>query len=211
MQNNSNTAESLVPEQAVIMVVDDNPDSLTLLSDILSEQSFQVRQALNGRLALAAVKQQPPDLFILDIRMPEMDGFELCRQLKNDDLTRNVPVIFISGLDNSDDKIKAFEIGGQDYITKPFEDTEVLARVKTHIALRKKEIALQMALDEVQQLKGILPICCLCKQIRDDKGYWQQVEHYISEHSDVKFSHGYCPACYEKEMMKLDNFRKTKQ
>ena len=205
MHNHPNTAEHNSPDQAVIMVVDDNHDSLKLLTDILSEQGFQVRQALNGQLALAAVKQQSPDLFILDIRMPEMDGFELCRQLKKDIVTRDVPVIFISGLDNPNDKVKAFNIGGQDYITKPFEDTEVLARVKTHIALRKKEIELKRALDEVQQLKGILPICCQCKQIRDDKGYWQQVEQYISEHSDVQFTHSFCPNCYEKEMAKLNN------
>jgi len=135
MHNHPNTAEHNSPDQAVIMVVDDNHDSLKLLTDILSEQGFQVRQALNGQLALAAVKQQSPDLFILDIRMPEMDGFELCRQLKNNDVTRNVPVIFISGLEDSDDKVKAFRIGGQDYITKPFEDTEVLARVKLHLEI----------------------------------------------------------------------------
>jgi len=205
MHNHPSTPEHNLSDQSVIMVVDDNHDSLKLLTDILSEQGFQVRQALNGQLALAAVKQQSPDLFILDIRMPEMDGFELCRQLKKDIVTRDVPVIFISGLDNPNDKVKAFNIGGQDYITKPFEDTEVLARVKTHIALRKKEIELKRALDEVQQLKGILPICCQCKQIRDDKGYWQQVEQYISEHSDVQFTHSFCPNCYEKEMAKLNN------
>ncbi len=137
MDNHFSTTDNHGPGQAVIMVVDDNPDNLKLLSDILSEEGFQVRQALNGRLALAAVKQQPPDLFILDIRMPEMDGFELCRQLKSDTVTRNIPVIFVSGLDQSDDKIKAFEIGGQDYITKPFEDTEVLARVKLHLELSR--------------------------------------------------------------------------
>ncbi len=120
-------------DQSVIMVVDDNHDSLKLLTDILSEQGFQVRQALNGQLALTAVKQQSPDLFILDIRMPGMDGFELCRQLKGEATTCNVPVIFISGLNDSADKVKAFDIGGQDYITKPFEDTEVLARVKLHL------------------------------------------------------------------------------
>jgi len=129
----SPTTKKDVADEAVIMAVDDNPDNLKLLSDILSEQGFQVRQALNGRLALAAVKQQPPDLFILDIRMPEMDGFELCRQLKDNVTTCNVPVIFISGLNDSTDKVKAFDIGGQDYITKPFEDTEVLARVKLHL------------------------------------------------------------------------------
>ncbi len=133
MDKYSPTIKKSASEQAVIMVVDDNPDNLKLLSDILSEQGFQVRQALNGRLALAAIKQQSPDLFILDVRMPEMDGFELCRQLKNDITTCNVPVIFISGLGEPADKVKAFEVGGQDYITKPFEDTEVLARVKLHL------------------------------------------------------------------------------
>jgi len=133
MDNHSSTNKRHVTDKAVIMIVDDNPDSLKLLSDILSEQGFQVRQALNGQLALAAAKQQSPDLFILDIRMPEMDGFELCRQLKNEATTCSVPVIFISGLNDSADKVKAFDIGGQDYITKPFEDTEVLARVKLHL------------------------------------------------------------------------------
>jgi len=201
----SPTTKKDVADEAVIMAVDDNPDNLKLLSDILSEQGYQVRQALNGRLALTAVKQQSPDLFILDIRMPEMDGFELCRQLKKDIATCSVPVIFISGLGNSADKVRAFAIGGQDYITKPFEDTEVLARVKTHLVLRKKEVELQQALKDIQQLKGILPICCECKQIRDDQGYWQQVEQYISEHSDVQFSHGYCPTCYEKKVEELKN------
>ncbi len=133
MHNHPSTTEHNSPDHSVIMVVDDNPDSLKLLSDILSEQGFQVRQALNGQLALAAAKQQPPGLFILDIRMPEMDGFELCRQLKKEPTTCSVPVIFISGLNDSADKVKAFDIGGQDYITKPFEDTEVLARVKLHL------------------------------------------------------------------------------
>jgi len=137
MQSHSFTTENFKPEQNIVMVVDDNPDNLTLLSDILSAQGFQVRQALSGRMALAAVKQQPPDLFILDIRMPEMDGFELCRQLKNDVVTSKVPVIFISGLDEPENKVKAFEIGGQDYITKPFEDTVVLARVKLQLELSR--------------------------------------------------------------------------
>ncbi|MEA2115298.1 MAG: response regulator transcription factor [Thermodesulfobacteriota bacterium] len=152
MDNHCSTTKKDVADQTVIMVVDDNPDSLKLLSDILSVQGFQVRQALNGRLALAAVKQQPPDLFILDIRMPEMDGFELCRQLKNDSATCSVPVIFISGLNDSADKVKAFDIGGQDYITKPFEHIEVLARVKLHLevsSMRKnlEKIVLQRTIN----------------------------------------------------------------
>ncbi|MEA3230582.1 MAG: response regulator [Thermodesulfobacteriota bacterium] len=143
MQTHSSMYESLETDQAVIMIIDDSPDSLKLLSNILSEQGFQVRQALNGRVALGVIKQQPPDLIILDIRMPEMDGFEVCRQLKKDGMTCGVPIIFISGLGESDDKIRAFEVGGQDYITKPFEDAEVLARVKLHLELSRMKQGLE--------------------------------------------------------------------
>lgn len=124
-------------DRAIIMTIDDSPESLKLLTNILAGQGFEVRQALNGRMALEAIRRQLPDLIILDIRMPEMDGLELCRQLKNDANTRIVPIIFISGLKDSDDKIKAFEAGGLDYITKPFQEAEVLARVKLHLALNK--------------------------------------------------------------------------
>ncbi len=128
-------AEKTAAQQAVIMLIDDDPENLKLLSQILSEQGFQVRQALNGRLALKVIFQQLPDLIILDVRMPEIDGFEVCRQLKKDDAAGKVPIIFISGLESPGDKVQAFAMGAQDYITKPFQDTEVLARVKLHLEL----------------------------------------------------------------------------
>jgi DNA-binding response OmpR family regulator len=89
---------------------------------------------------------------------------------------------------------------GVDYITKPFQQAEVLARIKTHVMLRKRERQLEQALAEIKTLSGILPICAYCKQIRNDQGYWQQVEDYISQHSKAMFSHGICPDCYRKEM-----------
>ncbi|MEN8210365.1 MAG: response regulator [Thermodesulfobacteriota bacterium] len=143
MLRHSSIINSSVEDDAVIMIVDDSPASLKLLTDILASQGFDVRQALNGQMALEAVKQQLPDLIILDIRMPEMDGLEVCRQLQNDGDTRKVPVIFISGLSDSDDKIQAFEAGGLDYITKPFQEAEVLARVKLHLALSRMKQGLE--------------------------------------------------------------------
>ena len=148
MQTKLSTTGDFLTQDAVIMIIDDSPDSLKLLSEILLVQGFQVRQALSGRVALSVIQQQPPDLIILDIRMPEMDGFEVCRQLKTNEKTRSIPVIFISGLEQTDDKIKAFEVGGLDYITKPFEPTEVMVRVKRHLELSRMQQNLE---DMVQQ------------------------------------------------------------
>jgi response regulator RpfG family c-di-GMP phosphodiesterase len=135
----------------------------------------------------------------------------VCKQLKSDEKTSGIPVIFISALNELDDKIKAFSLGGVDYITKPFQAEEVLARVKTHLTLRTlqksiedKNAQLQKALDEVKILSGFLPICSSCKNIRDDKGYWNQIENYISKHSEAEFSHSICPECAKKIYPDLD-------
>lgn len=118
-----------------ISVVDDTPANLRLLDDLLRQQGYQVRLFPRGALALKAAAAHPPDLFLLDIMMPEMDGFEVCRQLKANPALRDIPVIFISALTDSDNKLKAFAEGGMDYVTKPFQEAEVLARVRTHLAL----------------------------------------------------------------------------
>ena len=118
-----------------ILVVDDTPANLRLLAGMLTDQGYKVRPAPNGRLALTAARAAPPDLILLDINMPGMNGYEVCAALKDDPQTRDVPVIFISALDQTEDKIEAFTLGGVDYITKPFQIEEVLARVKTHLTL----------------------------------------------------------------------------
>ena len=169
---------------------------------MLAEQNYLVRPALNCEIAIKAVNTSSPDLILLDIRMPGMDGYEVCKQLKSEEKTRGIPIIFISALNELEDKVKAFSLGGVDYITKPFQVEEVLARVKTHLTLRNlqksledKNAQLQKALDEIKILQGIIPICANCKKIRDDKGFWNQVEAYISKHSEAKFSHSICPTC----------------
>ncbi len=131
--------------KADILIVDDKPANLRLLSQMLVENGYQVRPAPDGSVALAAAQAQPPDLILLDIRMPEMDGYQVCKHLKADPSTRDIPIIFISALDETRDKVKAFAIGGVDYVTKPLQFQEVLARVKTHLALRRLQTDLQHA------------------------------------------------------------------
>ena len=126
-----------------ILIVDDKIPNLKLLSMILSSESYQVRPTNNPKMAIKSALVQPPDLILLDVKMPEMDGFELCKRLKEDERTREVPVIFISALQNVEDRIHGFEVGGVDFITKPFQEGEVLARVKTHMELRRMQLNLE--------------------------------------------------------------------
>ena len=195
-----------------ILVVDDTKENLRILVEALGGEGYKVRPALSGRIALEAARKEVPDLILLDILMPGMDGYQACEALKADARLRDVPVIFISALDEVADKIKGFRAGGVDYISKPFQTEEVLARVETHLtlralqkdleekneSLRKLNRDLQQALDEIKTLRGIIPICASCKKIRDDNDSWQRIEKYISDHSEAEFSHGICPDCAKK-------------
>ncbi|NEO99564.1 MAG: response regulator [Symploca sp. SIO2E9] len=120
---------------ADILIVDDMPDNLRLLSSMLTDNGYRVRNAINGKRTFIAVQRQVPDLILLDIKMPDMDGYEVCHRLKASEVTRNVPIIFISALDDVFDKVKAFEVGGVDYITKPFQAFEVMARVGSQLEI----------------------------------------------------------------------------
>lgn len=130
-----------LPESAKadILVVDDTPDNLRLLSTMLTEQGYQVRKSINGKLALTAAFSHPPDLILLDIMMPDLSGYDVCKKLKEDAKTRQIPVIFLSALDTPMDKVKAFEVGGMDYITKPFHLQEVLARVENQLTIQRQQ------------------------------------------------------------------------
>ena len=121
-----------------ILIVDDLPENLTLLGRMLSQKGYHVRTASNGQLALKMIDLHPPALILLDIVMPGMSGYEVCRQLKAHDTTRDIPVIFITNLTDAEDERQGFEVGGGDYITKPFQIEEVLARIATHLPLPKR-------------------------------------------------------------------------
>lgn len=148
--------ETTNPPKDEILIVDDNPINLRLLTRILKENNYAVRAVLDGERALSAVEAALPDLILLDVMMPEMDGYEVCRRLQTDDSTREIPVIFISALEDTKDKVKAFEAGGVDYITKPIQVAEVLARVEVHLALRQARHDLQKNLKKLAQANNQL-------------------------------------------------------
>ncbi|WP_277057160.1 ATP-binding response regulator [Trichlorobacter lovleyi] len=141
-----------MPEiKGTILVVDDTPANLQLLESILQEKGYQVRAAISGQMALKAVRHQPPDIILLDINMPEMNGFEVCRALKADPQFFCIPVIFVSAAVDTADKLHAFEEGGVDYVTKPFQPLEVLARVETHLALARAKATLEQQNSALEQ------------------------------------------------------------
>lgn len=141
-----------------LLIVDDNSENLGALANLLKLKGYNPRGALSGEKALNSVSLSLPDLILLDIKMPEMDGYEVCRRLKASDRTRDIPVIFISALDDVFDKVKAFEIGGVDYITKPFQAAEVLARVNTQLQLLRQKLQLQEEIRKKQQTQEALEI-----------------------------------------------------
>ena len=195
--------------KADILVVDDIRENVRLLVDALGNEGYRVRPALSGKAALEAANMEAPDLILLDILMPEMDGYEVCKALKTHMGLKDVPVIFLSALGEVADKVKGFSAGGVDYISKPFQTEEVLARIETHLTLRRLSLELEAknahlektnrelseAMAEIKTLRGILPICSHCKNIRDDDGYWKRLEAYFDKHAGIQFSHGICPKC----------------
>ncbi|NEQ96234.1 MAG: diguanylate cyclase [Cyanothece sp. SIO2G6] len=159
-----------------ILLVDDQPRNLRLLADLLEEQGYEVQEAINGSVALQVVSVAAPDLILLDIHMPEMDGYAVCQQLKTDPKTKDIPVIFISAVDEAWDKVKAFSVGGGDYITKPFKVVEVLARVKNQLAiqtlqqeLKAQNAQLQQAIHELERLAVIDHVTQVASRYRFDQ------------------------------------------
>jgi len=140
---------------ACVLVVDDTIENLRLLSNMLSEEGYEVRAVTNGPQALEAVERDPPDVILLDISMPEMDGYEVCRRLKARDRSKDVPVIFLTALTDTADKVRAFDAGGVDYVTKPFQLDEVLARVKTQVTLRQARVALAGSYQRLHSLEQL--------------------------------------------------------
>jgi PleD family two-component response regulator len=187
-----------------ILIVDDEPVNLLLLKRTLETQQYLVETAGNGIDAIKQIQQQPPDMIILDIMMPDMDGFEVCRLIKGEKGLADIPIIFITSLDQMEEESRGLEMGAVDYIYKPYNIQLVKLRVRNQLELKhhrdlieQQRGELEVALALVKQLEGIIPICMYCKKIRRDDDYWQQIENYISEHSEALFSHGICPACYE--------------
>ena len=210
-----------VSNQFKVLVTDDSPEILLLSTMLLRRAGYDVLEALTGKECLDAVQKHHPDLVLLDVMLPDMSGIEVCRQIKSDKTLEDIFVILASGIKVSSElQADGLDIGADGYIIRPISNKEFLARVqagerikRAEDALREKEREqqklishLEEALAEIKTLKGFIPICASCKKIRDDEGYWNQLEAYISKRTDAVFSHGLCPECAEQaraEMKKL--------
>ena len=150
-RHRSDSGEYRMDDSPHILIVDDSSIDVEVLKDILKRGGYKIRSVSRGQIALNTVKDQPPDLILLDVKMPEMDGYEVCRRLKSDKQSQGIPVIFISALDMFEDRIKGFRAGGVDYITKPFHPEEILARIETHLILRGMQKKLELKNCQLQQ------------------------------------------------------------
>ncbi|MHB8058090.1 MAG: response regulator [Desulfuromonadaceae bacterium] len=208
-----------------ILIIDDEPLSVAMLANLLEEE-YRILTALSGQEALDIISRNLPDLILLDILMPGMDGYEVFHNIKRNPDLKDVPVLFITALGAEECESEGLEMGAGDYITKPFNTALVRLRVRNHLELkhqrdlltaRTNELEhevneraniqlsneqlineLRTAVAEVKTLSGLLPICASCKQVRDDQGYWSQIETYLRRHTDISFSHGLCTECAHK-------------
>ncbi len=139
-----------------ILLIDDLPENLKLLTDSLSQLGYVVRSAISGARGIKSAKSKYPDIILLDITMPEMDGYQVCQSFKNDPDLCNIPILFISALNETFDKLKAFQAGGVDYITKPFQIEEVVARIETHLTIQRQRKALQIEITKRQEVEEVL-------------------------------------------------------
>jgi DNA-binding response OmpR family regulator len=201
-----------------ILVAEDQVVSRHILVASLRRWGYDVTAVEDGTHAWEALQaEDAPQLAILDWLMPGMDGIEICRQVRKSPRARPIYVILLTARREQEDKVHGLQSGADDYVTKPFDREELRARVQVGIrvlelqgALAQRVRELEEALSRVKTLQGLLPICSYCKKIRNDRNYWQQVEGYISDHSEAQFSHGICPECYaqfvQPELDRLHTF-----
>jgi phosphoserine phosphatase RsbU/P len=195
-----------------VLIAEDDAISRRLLESALSRWGYKVIVAADGQEAWE--KLQEPDaplLIVLDWLMPGLDGTEVCRRARQDTRLGAAYILLVTSRGSKEDIVKGLEAGADDYVTKPFDTNELRARMQVGVRLLNLQSALadrvrdlESALSRVKQLHGLLPICCYCKKIRDDKNYWHQVESYVGTHADVRFSHGICPDCSAKLRVELD-------
>jgi sigma-B regulation protein RsbU (phosphoserine phosphatase) len=200
-----------------ILIAEDEKISKRLLETTLTKAGHEIVAVEDGLKASESIRKVVPDMLVTDWMMPELDGLELCRQVRSLNLPSYVYIILLTSLTQKENIIQGLDAGADDYVTKPFERTELLARVRAgerviqlERALRQKNKELSETLAHVKQLKGLLPICMFCKKIRNDENYWQKVEEYLVEHTEADFSHSICPECLKKHYPDYAKKKKTK-
>jgi len=202
-----------------ILLAEDDPLYARLLQRLL-EGEYEVGLARDGVEAWEALQaENPPQLAVLDWLMPRMDGIEVCRRVRQRPEMASTYMILLTSRDRIKDILAGFEAGADDYLVKPCDPEELRARVRVgrrvvelQSALAAHVTQLEQALARVRQLQGLLPICAYCKRIRNDENYWEQLETYVSAHSEASFSHGICPNCYQSIMKpQIESIRADKR
>ena len=186
-----------------ILIAEDDRVTLKILTGLLTSWGHETTAASDGESALKMIlSQQTPYLALLDWMLPGMDGPEVCRRMRASELTTPGYLILLTSKSAQADLVEGLDAGADEYLVKPIDPAELRARLnagarildlQTRLADQVRE--LEAALGNIRHLTGLLPICAYCKSIRDDSNYWHRVEEYVSEHADVKFSHGICPKC----------------
>jgi len=189
-----------------VLVADDQLIARKVVTSLLQKWGFEVVSVMDGKEAWRVMQSEDaPSLAVLDWMMPGLQGPAVCRMVRN--LKRRIPpyLILLTSKDNKTDIVEGLDAGADDYMIKPFDASELKARIEVgkrflelQSTLARRVEELQNALNHVKTLKGLLPICANCKKIRNDQGYWEQIEQYVREHSDAAFTHGICPECLEK-------------
>ena len=195
-----------------ILVADDHELNRKLLNSVLSAEGYDVHEARDGGEALEYLKNATePLVALLDWQMPVLAGIDVCREARKGSNANLLFLVIVTVRDSTHDIVTGLQAGANDYIKKPFDNAELLARVRIGVqmielqeSLARRVRELEDALAHIKQLRGLLPICSYCKKIRDDQNYWQQVERYISDRTEVTFSHGICPECMRSVLEELE-------
>jgi CheY-like chemotaxis protein len=193
-----------------ILIVDDHEENLIALEHLLDGVGAELLRASSGQEALALMLEHDFCLILLDVQMPEMDGFEVASLARRKARTRHVPIIFLTAMGIGPESIfKGYESGAVDYLVKPINPFVLCSKVRVFCELydqrltieqqlaeiQSKNDLMQKQLSEIRTLRGLLPICSGCKRVRNDEGYWEEIENYVRQYSDAEFSHGLCPPC----------------
>jgi len=193
-----------------ILMVDDHEENLVALEHLLDGMGAELFRAHSGQEALALLLEHDFCLILLDVQMPEMDGFEVASLARLKTRTRHVPIIFLTAMGIGPESVfKGYESGAVDYLVKPINPFILCSKVRVFCELysqkqiierqlaeiRENNSQLERQLAEIRTLRGLLPICSGCKRVRNDQGYWEELEHYVRQYSDAQFSHGLCPSC----------------
>ena len=195
-----------------VLLAEDDLASREMLQTILKRMELDVVSCADGDLAWEILQaENRPLLSVLDWRMPGVDGDEICRRVRSIPALRHLYLILVTGLSQPEHIVAGLEAGANDYLTKPFNPVELEARVRVGLRvvqlqeeLRTRIRELEQAMSHVKRLQGLLPICVMCKKVRNDDNYWQQVDAYFAEHANIRFNRALCPECAAREARKFE-------